>query len=60
MAVGGSEKPHMIAEAKELADRLSSLAPEGLRFRFDYLEDEGHLSIIPVLISRGLNFSLRR
>jgi len=59
LAVGGAEKPHMIVDARMLAERMYRLKPEGLRFRFDYLEEEGHVSIVPGLISRGLNFSLR-
>ncbi|SDC90407.1 hypothetical protein SAMN02799630_01675 [Paenibacillus sp. UNCCL117] len=59
LAVGGAEKPHMIVDARMLAERLYRLKPKGMRFRFDYLEEEAHVSILPGLISRGLNFSLR-
>lgn len=60
LAVGEHEKhhhSHMNDNAKELAERLSELASRGVRVRFHVFEGEGHVSVLPVLISRALRFA---
>ncbi|KPV55942.1 enterobactin esterase [Paenibacillus sp. A3] len=60
LAVGEREKDHhshMNDNAKELAGRLSALASRGVRVKFHEFEGEGHVSVLPVLISRALRFA---
>ncbi|WP_346010312.1 alpha/beta hydrolase [Paenibacillus sp. SYP-B3998] len=54
-----SHKSRMNDNAKELSERLSKLANQGLRVEFKQFEDEGHVSVLPVLISRALRFGWR-
>lgn len=61
IAVGELEKGHqsrMTENAKELAERLSPLASRGVSVEFKEYEDEGHVSILPALISKTLRFAL--
>ena len=57
LGVGSLEKPHMINDAKQMYERLTQAAVPGFQVQFHYFEDEGHLSIIPSLISRAVRFS---
>lgn len=62
LAVGELEQSHksrMNANAKELADRLSTLKSCGVHVEFKEFEDEGHTSVLPALISRALRFALK-
>ncbi|MCS7463020.1 alpha/beta hydrolase [Paenibacillus doosanensis] len=62
IAVGELEGRHpsgMNGNAMEMAQRLASLANRGVRAEFKQFEDEGHVSVLPVLISRALRFALR-
>ncbi|CAG7638356.1 Ferri-bacillibactin esterase BesA [Paenibacillus solanacearum] len=61
IAVGELERSHpsgMNRHAEEMADRLSALADAGLRVEFKQFEGEGHVSVLPGLISRALRFAL--
>lgn len=57
LGVGSLEKPHMINDAKLMYERLTQAAVPGFQVQFHCFEDEGHLSIIPSLISRAVRFS---
>ncbi|MCY8960525.1 alpha/beta hydrolase [Bacillus atrophaeus] len=61
LAAGELEKSHKSRindHAKELSEQLSSLAGHGVRTQFHEFEGEGHISVLPVLISRALRFAL--
>lgn len=61
LGVGELEKSHVsrnCESARELAERLSSLADWGVSAVYKEFEDEGHVSVLPVLISRALRFAL--
>lgn len=55
----GSHISRNLYHAKELADRLSNLADRGVRVKYTEFEDEGHVSVLPVLISRTLRLALK-
>lgn len=60
LAAGELERTHKSRindNAQELAVRLSRLASRGLRVVYKEFEDEGHVSVLPVLISRALRFA---
>jgi len=59
IAAGELEQEHisgMNDNARQLAERLSALASCGVRVQFKEFEGEGHVSVLPVLISRALRF----
>lgn len=59
LAAGELEKSHKSRindNAKELTGRLSKLADHGVRVEYKEFEDEGHISVLPALISRSLRF----
>lgn len=61
VAIGELEKSHrsgIYDNAKELAERLSGLADRGLRLQFQSFEEEGHVSVLPALVSRAARFAL--
>ncbi|AMA72972.1 hypothetical protein SAMN04489735_100563 [Aneurinibacillus thermoaerophilus] len=61
IAAGELEKSHksrMNENAKELSERLSAFADCGVHVEFKEFEEEGHISVLPVLISRGVRFAL--
>jgi predicted alpha/beta superfamily hydrolase len=61
LAVGELERSHpsrMYDNAKEMADRLSEWNEEGLRVEFHEFIGEGHVSVLPGLVSRALKFAL--
>ncbi|WP_423748908.1 alpha/beta hydrolase [Caldibacillus debilis] len=63
LAAGELEKSHpsrINANARELAERLSPLAGCGLHVEFKEFEGEGHVSVLPALISRAVRFASRR
>jgi len=63
IAAGELEKNHesrMLDNAKELTERLSALASRGVHVEFKEFEGEGHVSVLPSLISRALRFALSR
>lgn len=54
---GELERSHPIgnsASAAKLAERLSALSHCGLKAEFKEFENEGHVSVLPVMISRAL------
>jgi hypothetical protein len=60
IAVGELEKSHqsrMNDNAKELSERLLTLANRGVYVEFHEFEGEGHVSVLPALISRALRFA---
>ncbi|MFW5436872.1 alpha/beta hydrolase [Paenibacillus apiarius] len=60
IAAGEDEKLHwscMNENARELAERLSALASHGVRTEFKEFEGEGHISVLPALISRAVRFA---
>ncbi|MNI13228.1 Ferri-bacillibactin esterase BesA [compost metagenome] len=60
LAMGEEEKRHSSGnshKAKELAERLSALSSRGVEVEFREFEGEGHVSVLPVLISRALRFA---
>lgn len=61
LGVGEQEKSHVsrnCESARELAERLSSLSDLGVSAVYKEFEDEGHVSVLPILISRALRFAL--
>lgn len=63
LAVGELERSHksrISNNAKELAERLSALAHRGVYVEFEEFEGEGHVSVLPALVSRALRFASRR
>lgn len=61
LAFGELEKSHISRNcdsAEELAERLSGLSGHGVNAEFKLFEDENHVSVLPVLISRALRFAL--
>jgi len=63
LAVGELEKHHQSRindNTKALADRLSALADRGVYVEFKEFEGEGHVSVLPALISRAVRFATRR
>ncbi|WP_035299002.1 alpha/beta hydrolase [Brevibacillus thermoruber] len=62
LGVGELEKGHVSRNsdhARELSERLSAHSARGLEVVFKEFEDENHVSVLPVLISRALRFALR-
>lgn len=62
LASGELERGHrsgMTDNAVEMANRLASLADHGVRVTYKEFEGEGHVSVLPALISRTLRFALR-
>ncbi|MEC1438266.1 alpha/beta hydrolase [Bacillus sonorensis] len=53
-----SHKSRMNDRAEQLAERLSALESCGVRTEFNEFKGEGHISVLPVLISRALRFAL--
>lgn len=61
LAVGELEKNHqsrITENTKELSERLSTLTSHGVSMEFKEFEDEGHVSVLPALISKTLRFAL--
>lgn len=61
LGAGELEKRHIARNydnAKELSERLSTLSSRGVKVEFKEFEGEGHVSVLPVLISRSLRFAL--
>ncbi|MDA1476669.1 alpha/beta hydrolase [Bacillus changyiensis] len=61
LGAGELEKTHqcrMNDNAKTLAKRLSALENFGVRAEFTEFKGEGHITVLPVLISRALRFAL--
>ncbi|MFC7751079.1 alpha/beta hydrolase [Paenibacillus thermoaerophilus] len=62
IAMGGLERGHVSGNfdsARALAERLSAYSGRGLKVLFREFEDEGHVSVLPPLISRALRFALQ-
>jgi uncharacterized protein len=62
LAAGELERSHksrINAHAEELAERLSALADLGVYVEFQEFAGEGHVSVLPALISRALRFVSR-
>ncbi|MCR8642848.1 alpha/beta hydrolase-fold protein [Paenibacillus sp. N1-5-1-14] len=62
LGVGEQERTHIAqncARASALAERLVILADQGLSVKYKEFEGEGHVSVLPVLISQGLRVALR-
>ncbi|RKN84830.1 alpha/beta hydrolase [Paenibacillus ginsengarvi] len=53
----GSHKSRMVDNARELAERLAPLEGKGLKLRFHEFPDEGHVSVLPPLVSRAVRFA---
>lgn len=53
VSVGGSEREHMVEDARRLA---SSLLSSTLDFEYIEAEEENHMSVVPATISRSLRF----
>ena len=61
LGVGELEKSHVSRNcdsARELSERLSALSSRGVGAVYKEFEDEGHVSVLPILISRALRFAL--
>lgn len=59
LAVGELEQGHksgMNDNARQLFERLSALESRGVRAQFKEFEGEGHVSVLPALISRAVRF----
>ncbi|MFS0838912.1 alpha/beta hydrolase [Paenibacillus sp. 1P03SA] len=62
IAMGELENAHPSGNygmAREMAARLSKLESRGLTAQWHSFEEEGHVSVLPGLISRGLRFASR-
>ncbi|MEK8129136.1 alpha/beta hydrolase [Paenibacillus filicis] len=62
LGAGELEKSHIARindNARELAGRLSTLSSRGVDVEYKEFEGEGHVSVLPVLISRTLRLVLR-
>ncbi|MFE4569732.1 alpha/beta hydrolase [Paenibacillus chitinolyticus] len=62
IAMGELENAHPSGNyrmAREMAVRLSKLENRGLSAQWHSFEEEGHVSVLPGLISRGLRFAFR-
>jgi hypothetical protein len=62
LGMGELEKFHksrIYENAKELSNRLATLVNQGVCVEFKEFEDEGHVSLLPALISRALRFASR-
>lgn len=60
IAVGELEAGHssgMQEKARELAERLTNVNDSGLHVEFREFADEGHISVLPVLVSRAVRFA---
>lgn len=63
IGIGELEKGHrsrMWENAEEMAERLSSRPPAGLMTTFGRFEGDGHVSVIPALISKGIRIALSK
>lgn len=60
IGVGSQEKPHMVEDAQQMYDRLSTAGIEGLTVKYHYFEEEDHVSVIPPFLNRTLRFTLGR
>ncbi|MFM1654869.1 alpha/beta hydrolase [Brevibacillus sp. B_LB10_24] len=60
IGVGSEEKPGMVEDAKRVYELLHAYQTNGLRLAFHEFEGEGHVSVIPPLISRALHFLFGR
>ncbi|WP_276913494.1 alpha/beta hydrolase [Aneurinibacillus aneurinilyticus] len=61
LGVGELEKTHISGNcdnAKELSARLSALSSQGMKVMFKQFEGEGHVSVLPTLISQAIRFAL--
>ena len=61
LGAGELERSHVTGNsisASELAKRLAVLSEYGMYAEFKEFEGEGHLSVLPVLISKALRFAL--
>ncbi|MCO4849456.1 ferri-bacillibactin esterase BesA [Bacillus vallismortis] len=61
LAAGELEQHHksrMNDNARELYERLAVLSEQGIRAEFCEFSGEGHISVLPVLVSRALRFAL--
>ncbi|MNI92880.1 Ferri-bacillibactin esterase BesA [compost metagenome] len=56
---GEEEKSHVSRNSTNGQELSGRLAARGVKVEFKEFEDEGHLSVLPVLISRTLRFALR-
>lgn len=59
IGIGSEEKPHMVHDAEQLYAKLLPYHGQGMQLSFRRFEGEGHLTVIPSLISNGLSFFLR-
>ena len=63
LGVGELEKTHVCRNcerASELANRLSAISADiGVEAEYKEFEQEGHVSVLPILVSRALRFALR-
>lgn len=58
IGVGGSEPKEMVEAARKTADILKPLSQKGLQLRHVEFAEEGHISVLPALLSRSVSFSL--
>ncbi|MDH6669864.1 putative alpha/beta superfamily hydrolase [Paenibacillus sp. LBL] len=61
LGAGELERSHVTGNcisACQLAERLAPLSGYGIHAEFKEFESEGHLSVLPVLISKALRFAL--
>lgn len=56
IAVGGQEKPFMIEDAERMARTLSDARLPGLTVAYRTFPEEGHVSVLPPIISAALRF----
>jgi predicted alpha/beta superfamily hydrolase len=62
LAAGEQEGSHpsgVVERSRELAQWLNHIGLEGLSAEFRCFEDEGHMSVLPILMSRAIRFASR-
>ncbi|MVO98394.1 alpha/beta hydrolase [Paenibacillus lutrae] len=62
IGVGEMEKSHhtgMVKLAEQLCERLLKLSLHGVHCEYKEFEGEGHISVLPALISRAVRFALK-
>jgi predicted alpha/beta superfamily hydrolase len=56
IGIGSEEKPQMTGDAEQMYKLLQPYEGEGFRLAYRSFEGEGHISVIPPMISRMLRF----
>ncbi|OGU55183.1 MAG: hypothetical protein A2V66_00505 [Ignavibacteria bacterium RBG_13_36_8] len=58
--IGGNESKDSIKAAEEFKNLLTQYSPEGLDWEFQLIKDEGHFTVVPPSIFKGLKYIFSR